>query len=119
MEKLKLLKSLLRDDEQLLNFASISFVSTPCLFSSAQEAPNETLSVPICAAIMVPGELVLGTPGAGRRWHALGGIVALADRNKSGLKAGTLHWGSAPKLKRWIIRGGDLWYIRNAFIPSQ
>jgi hypothetical protein len=101
-----LLQPLLRDDGPLLNSGSISLVSTPCLFSSAQDALNETLSVPIYAATMVAGEPVLGTPSAGRWSYALDGIVALDDSNDSGLMASTLHWGGAPNLKWWIIRGG-------------
>jgi hypothetical protein len=58
VQNLTLLRSLLRDDRPLLNSRSICLVSTPYLFSPAQDALNETLSVPIYAAIMVPGEPV-------------------------------------------------------------
>lgn len=103
---LKLLKSMLRDDGKLLKSESIDLMFAPSISSSAQALLNTTLSVPPYAAIMIPGEAPLGTRDA-RAWtHALGGLVALEDDTKGGLKAGTMHWGGAPNLKWWIDRRG-------------
>jgi hypothetical protein len=116
---LKLLKSLLRDDGKLLFSSSIDLLFAPCLSSSAQDALEQALSIPPYAAIMIPGEPILGTPGAGRWSHALGGIVALEDNSKTGLKAGTLHWGGAPNLKWWIDpKGGTCGIFATQLFPA-
>ncbi|RII11459.1 hypothetical protein CUC08_Gglean005456 [Alternaria sp. MG1] len=103
---LRLLKSLLRNDGKLLEAESIELMFTPCISSTAQDSLDQTLSVPHIAAIMIPGDAPMGTPGA-RKWsHALGGLVALEDDADGGLKAGMLRWGGAPNLKWWIDREG-------------
>jgi CubicO group peptidase (beta-lactamase class C family) len=103
---LQLLKSLLRNDAKLLKGESIDLMFTPCISPAAQESLDQTLSVPLYAAIMIPGDAPVGTPSA-RRWsHALGGVVAMEDDADGGLRAGTLRWGGAPNLKWWIDRKG-------------
>ncbi|KNG50873.1 major facilitator superfamily transporter [Stemphylium lycopersici] len=103
---LKLLKSVLRDDGKLLKSESIDLMFAPSISPWAQASLNTTLSVPPYAAIMIPGEGLPGTSGA-RAWtHALGGLVALEDDSRGGLKAGALQWGGAPNLKWWIDRKG-------------
>lgn len=54
---------------------------------------------------MIPGELLVGTPGAKKWSHALGGLVGLEDSDK-GSKSGRMHWVGAPSLKWWIDRKG-------------
>lgn len=103
---LRLLKSLLRDDGKLLKTESIGLLFKPCITHAAQELLDQTLSVPLYAAIMIPGDAPIGTRGA-RKWsQALGGLVAMEDDADGGLKAGTLRWGGAPNLKWWIDRKG-------------
>jgi CubicO group peptidase (beta-lactamase class C family) len=103
---LALMKSLLRNDGKLLKAETIDLLFTPCILPAAQESLDLTLSDAHLAAIMIPGDAPMGTPGA-RKWsHALGGLVALEDDGDEGLKAGTLRWGGAPNLKWWIDRKG-------------
>ncbi|KAG9185796.1 hypothetical protein G6011_07127 [Alternaria panax] len=89
---LRLLKSLLRNDGKLLEMNGIDL--------------NQTFSVPLYAAIMIPGDAPMGTPGARKCTHTLGGLAAMEDDADGGLKAGTLRWGGAPHLKWWIDRAG-------------
>lgn len=103
---LQLLKSLLRSDGKLLKAESVDLVFDPCIAHAAQESLDQALSVPLYAAIMIPGDAPMGSPGA-RKWsQALGGLVAMEDDADDGLKAGTLRWGGAPNLKWWIDRKG-------------
>lgn len=102
---LKLLKSVLRNDGQLLKSHSIDTMFTPSLSAASQDVLNQALSIPPVAAIMIPGEPPIGTLGAGEWTYGLGGIIALHDA-ENGLKAGNMRWGGAPNLKWWIDRKG-------------
>lgn len=102
---LKLLKSILRNDGQLLKSDSIEQLFKPCLSHAAQTSLNQTLSDPMAASIMIPGEPPVGTHGASEWSHALGGIIALQDSDQS-LKAGCMRWGGAPNLKWFLDREG-------------
>ena len=116
---LALLKSLLRNDGKLLKSESIELLFAPCIPPAAQESLNQTLSIPAYAAIMTPGDAPVGTPGA-RKWsHALGGLVALEDDADGGLRAGTLRWGGAPNLRWWIDRrGGTCGIFATQLLPA-
>ncbi|KAJ4372900.1 hypothetical protein N0V83_003191 [Neocucurbitaria cava] len=102
---LKLLKSVLRNDGQLLKSESIEQLFKPCLSHATQASLHQTLSDAMAASIMIPGEPLVGTHGAGEWSHALGGIVALQDSDQ-GLKAGCMRWGGAPNLKWWMDKKG-------------
>lgn len=110
---LKLLKSILRNDGQLLKASSIDLMFTPAMTPSAQESLNATLTVPAVARIMTPGKPV-GMP----TWsHGLGGLVAGED-SEEGLKAGWMRWGGAPNLKWWIDRkGGTCGFFATQLYP--
>lgn len=117
-EYLELLKSLLRNDGKLLKPENIDLVFNPCISPSAQESLNKMLSIPPAAAIMIPGEPVVGIPGAGEWSFALGGIVALNEDKQSGLKAGTIQWGGVPNMRWWIDRhGGTCGFFATQLFP--
>jgi CubicO group peptidase (beta-lactamase class C family) len=102
---LKLLKSILHNDGRLLKSQSIDTLFLPCLSEGQRGALNFMQSVPEVAAIMIPGEPLFGTPGAGDWTHSIGGLVGLHDSD-DGFQPGWLRWGGAPNLTWWIDRKG-------------
>ncbi|KAJ4299153.1 hypothetical protein N0V90_004397 [Kalmusia sp. IMI 367209] len=102
---LKLLKSILRNDGQILKPKTVDSSFTPTLSPSSQAALNRTLAVPPMAAAMIPGEPIVGSPGAGEWTHGLLGLIGLTGKEE-GLRTGWSQWGGAPNLKWWIDREG-------------
>ncbi|KAF2024512.1 beta-lactamase/transpeptidase-like protein [Setomelanomma holmii] len=114
---LKLLKSVLHDGK-LLKSESIDLMFTPALSVAQRESQNAWLSNPVVAAIMTPGESLVGTLGAGEWVHGIGGMIRLHEGD-DGLKPGTMHWGGAPNLKSWIDRtGGTCGFFGPQLLPS-
>jgi CubicO group peptidase (beta-lactamase class C family) len=74
---LKLLKSILHDDGKLVKSESIDLMFTPALSDAQRESLNLSLSHPKLAPIMIPGEPIAGTPGAGDWTHGLAGLIGL------------------------------------------
>jgi CubicO group peptidase (beta-lactamase class C family) len=115
---LKLLKSILLDDGKLVKTETIDFLFTPALSDAQQAHLNVMLSMPLPASIMIPGEPVLGTPGAGNWTHSIGGLIGLHD-SEDGLQPGWLKWGGAPNTKWWIDRkGGTCGIFNTQLYPS-
>ncbi|KAF2468671.1 beta-lactamase/transpeptidase-like protein [Lindgomyces ingoldianus] len=100
---LKLLKSILRNDGQLLKTGSIDLMFTPSISPSSKDALNKWLSDPAYASAAIPGEPPVGTAGCGEWTHGIGGLIGLTDK-EGGLKSPWLQWGGAPNLKWWIDR---------------
>ncbi|KAF2008120.1 beta-lactamase/transpeptidase-like protein [Amniculicola lignicola CBS 123094] len=100
---LVLLKSLLRNDGQLLKPASVDTIFEPAISPACSAALKQVLTIPPFAAFMTPGEPVGGTPGAGEWSQGVAGLIGLTDQ-ENGLQAPWLQWGGAPCLKWWIDR---------------
>ena len=62
---LKLLRSILRNDGKLLTEQSVDLMFTPSLSTASRASLHNNLSAPDLAKIMIPGEPVVGTEGAG------------------------------------------------------
>jgi CubicO group peptidase (beta-lactamase class C family) len=101
---IKLLKSILRDDGKLLTSQSVQIMFTPSLSTSTQASLHNNLSIPNLARILIPGEPVIGTEGAGTWNHSLGGLIGLHESD-AGFEPGWLQWVGGPNLKWWIDRG--------------
>ncbi|KAF2832734.1 beta-lactamase/transpeptidase-like protein [Ophiobolus disseminans] len=102
---LEVLKSILHGDGKLLKSESIDLMFTPALSEAQQATLDGLLSILMAAAIMIPGEPVLGTPGAGEWTHGIGGLIGL-HKEEGSFEPGWLKWGGAPNLKWWIDRKG-------------
>lgn len=102
---LKLLKSILHDDGKLISTASLDLMFQPSLSSQSKAALHQNLSIPDLARLLIPGEAVVGTPGAGDWDHSLGGLVGLHDSD-DGFETPWLQWVGGPNLKWWIDRKG-------------
>ena len=102
---LKLLKSILYDDGKLVKSDSIDLMFTPALSDAQRNSLNLSLSHPKLAPIMIPGEPMVGTPGAGDWTHGLAGLIGLHSSD-DGFQPGWLQWGGAPNLTWWIDRKG-------------
>lgn len=115
---LKLLKSILRDDGKLLKSETIDLMFKPSLSKPSAAALNGTLSVDQLAAIFIPGQPLVGTPGCGEWSYGLGGILGLTDQ-ENGLKASQMQWGGAPNLNWWIDRkGGSCGIFATQLLPA-
>lgn len=115
---LKLLKSILRNDAQLLKPESVDLMFAPCIAPSAQAALNGVLSHPLMASLMISGEIPVGTPGAQAWSYGIAGLVGLED-TEEGLKAGRIHWVGGPGLKWWIDReGGTCGIFATQLMPA-
>ena len=101
---LKLLKSILRDDGKLLTSQSVQLMFTPSTTGASQVSLQESLSNAHLASIMIPGEPIIGTPGAGNWTHGLGGLIGLHESD-DGFTPGWIQWVGGPNLKWWIDRG--------------
>jgi CubicO group peptidase (beta-lactamase class C family) len=117
---LKLLKSIQRDDGQLLKSETIDLMFQPSISTSSTAALRDTLSIDAYATIMAPGEPLVGTPGGGEWSHGLGGLLGLTEKEDgSGLKAPWMQWGGAPNLKWWIDRkGGSCGIFATQLLPA-
>ncbi|KAJ8115170.1 hypothetical protein OPT61_g3128 [Boeremia exigua] len=102
---LKLLKSILRDDGRLLTSQTLELMFEPSMSPQCKIALNKNLSVPDLAKIYIPGEPVVGTPGAGDWNHGLGGLIGL-HKSDDGFESQWLQWVGGPNLKWWIDRKG-------------
>ncbi|KAF2707950.1 beta-lactamase/transpeptidase-like protein [Pleomassaria siparia CBS 279.74] len=102
---LKFLKSVQRNDGQLLKPETVDLMFEPAISGSSMAMLQSTLGIDAAATIMIPGERLVGTPGAGKWSHGLGGLLGMQD-NEYGLKAPWMQWGGAPNLKWWIDRKG-------------
>lgn len=102
---LKLLKSIMRNDGRILKPDTADLLFVPALSSSSQAALNRTLSNPYMAAAMIPGEVVVGSPGASEWTHGFAGLIGLTTKPE-GLHAGWTQWGGAPNLAWWMDRKG-------------
>ena len=98
---LKLLKSLLRDDEQLLKSESVAILFEPAISEASKTALNGFLSIEGFASFMIPGEPLVGTPEGGEWTHSVAGIIGLTNKD-DGPKSPWAQWGGAPNLKWWI-----------------
>ncbi|KAJ4350082.1 uncharacterized protein N0V89_008703 [Didymosphaeria variabile] len=103
---LKLLKSILRNDGQILKPETVDTLFVSTMSPSSDAALNITLANPAMAAAMIPGEPIVGSPGAGEWTHGLLGLIGLISK-EGGLQAGWTQWGGAPNLKWWIDRKGN------------
>ncbi|KAF2623794.1 beta-lactamase/transpeptidase-like protein, partial [Macroventuria anomochaeta] len=83
---LRLLKYILRDDGKLLTSQSVELMFTSFLSIASKASLHDSLSVPGLAKIMIPGEPVVGTPGAGDWDHGLGGLIGL-HKSDDGLES--------------------------------
>ncbi|KAH7412093.1 putative penicillin-binding protein [Phaeosphaeria sp. MPI-PUGE-AT-0046c] len=101
----KLLKSILCDDGRLVKSETIEAMFAPALNGAQRESMNNSLSVPIHAAIMMPGEVMLGTEGAGNWTYGMSGLIGLHDSDAR-FKTGWMGWVGAPSLAWWIDREG-------------
>jgi CubicO group peptidase (beta-lactamase class C family) len=102
---LKLLKSILHDDGKLLKPQSADMLFTPCLTKDQLTTLQFFQTMPPVAAIIIPGEPLHGTPGAGDWNHSVGGLIGLHDSD-DGFEPGWLQWGGAPNLLWWVDRKG-------------
>lgn len=102
---LKLLKSILCDDGKLLTSQSVELMFTSSLSATSKASLHIGLSVPDMAKWMIPGEPVVGAPGAGDWDHGLGGLKGLHE-NDDGFEPLWLQWVGGPNLKWWIDRKG-------------
>lgn len=102
---LKLLKSILRDDGQLLASQSVQLMFDPSLSSECQASLHRNLTVPELAKLLTPGEPVQGTPGCGKWNHGLGGLIGLHE-SEDGFESNWMQWVGGPNLKWWIDRKG-------------
>lgn len=101
----KLLKSILCDDGKLLTSETIEAMFTPALTDVQRESMNTFLSVPMHAAILMPGEVMLRSDGAGDWTYGMSGLIGLHDSD-AGFKPGWMGWVGAPSLAWWIDREG-------------
>lgn len=102
---LKLLRSILRNDGKLLTEQSVDLMFTPSLSTASRASLHNNLSAPDLAKIMIPGEPVVGTEGAGDWDHGLGGLIG-RHVSDDGFEPGWLQWVGGPNLKWWIDRKG-------------
>ncbi|KAI8931085.1 hypothetical protein NX059_012096 [Plenodomus lindquistii] len=102
---LKLLKAVLLNDGSLLKPATVDEMFKPCISKESQASLDAVLAFPPVAAMMIPGEAPVGTPGANSWSFGLGGIIALKDEERR-RKKGYMRWGGAPNLQWWIDREG-------------
>lgn len=102
---LKLLKSILRNDGKLLTSQSIDLMFMPSLSTASRASLHSNLSIPGLAKLLIPGEPVVGTEGAGHWDHGLAGLVGLHESD-DGFEPGWLQWVGGPNLKWWIDRKG-------------
>ncbi|KAF2439558.1 hypothetical protein P171DRAFT_490250 [Karstenula rhodostoma CBS 690.94] len=103
---LRLLKSILRNDGRILKPETVDTLFTSKMSPSSDAALNKTLMIPGMVAAMVPGEPIVGSPGAGKWTHGLLGLIGLTAKEE-GLQAGRAQLGGAPNLKWWIDRKGN------------
>ncbi len=101
---MKLLKSLLRDDGQLLTPESVGLIHEPALSPASKTKYNEFMAEQAKAGILVNGQKK-GTSNEEVWTCSVAGRIYLED-SEEGLKAGWLSWGGAPNLKWWIDREG-------------
>lgn len=102
---LQLLKSILRDDGQLLTSRSVQLMFSPSLSPECKASLLTNLAVPQLAKLLTPGEIVQGTPGCGDWNHGLGGLIGLHESD-DGFEPQWLQWVGGPNLKWWIDRKG-------------
>lgn len=81
---------------------------------------HNNCSVPDLAKIFIPGEPVVGTPGAGDWDHAIGGLLGLHESD-DGFHSPWLQWVGGPNLKWWIDRKGGTCgiYATQLFPPGE
>lgn len=117
---LKLLKSVLRDDGKLLKSESLELLFEPSLSPQCRIALMNNLSIPDLAKLLIPGEPVVGTPGAGDWDHGLGGLIGLHESD-DGFGSQWLQWVGGPNLKWWIDRKGGTcgMYATQLFPPGE
>lgn len=101
----KLLKSVLCDDGKLVKSETIEAMFTPALTEARRESMTKFLSVPMHAAILMPGEIMLGKHGAGNWTYGMSGLVGLHNSDV-GFRPGFMGWVGAPGLAWWIDREG-------------
>lgn len=101
----KLLKSILCDDGKLVKSETIEMIFMPALTAAQRGSMNEFLSVPMHAAILMPGEVMLGNDGAGSWTYGMSGLIGLHDSDAV-LKPGWMGWVGAASLAWWIDRKG-------------
>lgn len=117
---LKLLKSILRNDERLLTKESVDLMFQPSLSPQSKEALHGNLAIPDLAKIMIPGEPLVGAPGGGDWDHSLGGLIGLHE-SEDGFESQWLQWVGGPNLKWWIDRKGGTcgFYATQLFPPGE
>ncbi|KAF2871684.1 beta-lactamase/transpeptidase-like protein [Massariosphaeria phaeospora] len=112
---LKLMKSLLRSDGQLLRPETVDRIFAPSISPESQSALNAYLTIP--NPIMLPDEPAVGTPGA-REWsYGPAGLIGLTSKEDS-LKAPWIQWGGLPNLTWWVDRvGGTCGIFATQLLP--
>jgi CubicO group peptidase (beta-lactamase class C family) len=98
---LKILKTILRNEKQVLSMESVDMLFAPSITPSSKDALRDVLAVPFFASIAIPGHV----PGTGEWSHSVGGLIGQFD-NDRGLKSSWIQWGGMPNLKWWIDREG-------------
>ncbi|KAH6621990.1 putative transesterase [Boeremia exigua] len=114
---LKLLKSILRDDGKLLTSQSVDLMFQSSLSPQTKASLHNNLSIPDLAKVVIPGEPVIGSPGAGDWNHGLGGLIGLHE-SSDGFESRWMQWVGGPNLKWWIDRkGGTCGFYATQLLP--